>query len=153
MGCYTHSGHNIVIVQEMIDFLALMFFKGALLKDPDGVLHQQGPNSRSALRMQFTTVAEIKGLTSTVERYLREAIEVEAARLGIGPPPALVLIAELQNRIDRDDAFKRAFEALTPGRQREYNLYISGAKQAATRHARIDKYSNKILAGKGLRDS
>ncbi|MFM9940521.1 MAG: YdeI/OmpD-associated family protein [Hyphomicrobiaceae bacterium] len=151
--CYSHNGQNIVIVQEMNDFLALMFFKGALLSDPDGVLHQQGPNSRSALRMQFTSVAEIKRLTGTLRTYLREAIEVEAAGLEIGPPPVLVLVAELQNRIDRDEALKRAFEALTPGRQREYNLYFSDAKQAATRESRIDKCTNKILAGKGFRDS
>lgn len=150
--CYSHDGHNIVIVQKMNDFLALMFFKGALLNDPDAVLHEQGPNSRSALRMQFTSVAEIKRLTDTLKNYLREAIEVEAAGLEIGPAPALVLVAELQNRIDRDDAFKAAFEALTPGRQREYNLYVAGAKQVATREARIDKYANQILAGKGFRD-
>jgi uncharacterized protein YdeI (YjbR/CyaY-like superfamily) len=150
--CYSHDGGNIVIIQEMNDFLALMFFKGALLNDPDDVLHEQGPNSRSARRMEFTSVTEIKQSTGTLENYLQEAIKVEAAGLDLGPAPALVLGAELQNRIDRDTAFKAAFESLTPGRQREYNLFISDAKQAATREARIEKYAGKILAGRGFRD-
>lgn len=151
--CYSHDGGNIVIVQEMNDFLALMFFKGALLNDPDDVLHEQGPNSRSARRMEFTSVSEIERSTGTLENYLREAIKVEAAGLDLGPVPVLVLAGELQNRIERDTAFKAAFESLTPGRRREYNLYISDAKQAATREARIDKYAGRILAGKGFRDS
>ena len=150
--CYGHGGGNIVIVQEMNDFLALMFFKGALLNDPDDVLHEQGPNSRSARRMEFTSVTEIKRSTGTLENYLREAIRVEAAGLDLGPAPALVLAAELQNCIERDTAFKAAFESLTPGRQREYNLYFSDAKQAATRTAWIEKYAGKILAGRGFRD-
>lgn len=150
--CYSYDGDNIVIIQEMNDFLALMFFKGALLHDPDGVLHEQGPNSRSARRMEFTSVEEIERSTGTLENYLREAIEVEAAGLDVGPAPALVLVGELQNRIERDTAFKAAFESLTPGRQREYNLYFSDAKQSATREARIEKYASKIQAGRGFRD-
>jgi uncharacterized protein YdeI (YjbR/CyaY-like superfamily) len=150
--CYGHEGKNIAIVQEMKDFLALMFFKGALLSDPEGVLEEQGPNSRSARRIVFSSVDDVDRLAVTVAAYVDEAIEVEEAGLEVGPPPELVFVAELQHRLDDDPGFKAAFEALTPGRQREYNLYFSDAKQSETRAARVDKYADKILAGRGFRD-
>lgn len=150
--CFGHEGTNIVILQEMKEFLALMFFKGALLKDPEGVLEEQGPNSRSALRMCFRSVADVKRLTKTVKTYVAEAIDVEEAGLEVGPAPDVVFVDELQDRLDRDAKFRRAFESLTPGRQREYNLHFSDAKQTKTRAARVEKYSEKILAGKGFRD-
>ena len=150
--CYTHDGKNVVIIQEMNDFLALMFFKGALLQDPGGVLEDQGPNSRSARRMRFTSVEEVSGLAETVAALVGEAIEVEEAGLEVGPPPDVVLVAELQQRLDEDTELRAAFEALTPGRQREYNLHVAGAKQSKTRIARIERCAEKILAGKGLRD-
>ena len=150
--CYCLEGKNIAILQEMNDFLALMFFKGALLKDSEGVLEEQGPNSRSARRIRFTSVEDVARLTDTVRAYIGEAIDVEKAGLKVGPPPDLTLVAELQSRLDRDPALKAAFEALTPGRRREYNLYFSGAKQARTRAARVEKYVRKILEGKGFRD-
>ena len=150
--CYSHEGKNIVILQEMNEFLALMFFKGALLNDPDCVLEDQGPNSRSAGRMQFASVQDVARLTDTVKAYIGEAIEVEAAGLEVGPAPELVLVEELQNRLDQDPALAAAFESLTPGRQREYNLYFSDAKQAKTREARVEKYAQRILEGKGFRD-
>ncbi len=150
--CYSHAGKNVAIVQEMKEFLALMFFKGALLADPDGVLVDQGPNSRSARRIQFTSIDDVTRLSATVAAYLAEAIANEEAGREVGPPPELVLADELKQRIDDDHAFRTAFESLTPGRQREYNLYIGGAKQAATRAGRVDKYADKILEGKGLRD-
>jgi uncharacterized protein YdeI (YjbR/CyaY-like superfamily) len=150
--CYSHDGKNIVILQEMKEFLALMFFKGALLNDPEGVLEEQGPNSRSARRIRFTSVEDVARLADTVTIYIDEAIDVAEAGLEVGPPPELVLVEELRRRLDHDPALKTAFESLTPGRQREYNLYFSGAKQATTREARVDKYAEKILSGKGLRD-
>ncbi len=150
--CYTHAGKNIVILQEMRDFLALMFFKGALLDDPEGVLEQQGPSSRSARRIRFTSVEDVARLSDTVKAHVEQAIAVEEAGLEVGPAPELVLVEELRDRLDRDPGLKAAFEALTPGRQREYNLYFSGAKQVTTREARIERYAGKILAGKGLRD-
>ena len=150
--CYSHDGKNVVIVQDMRNCLALMFFKGALLADPDGVLVDQGPNSRSARRIEFTSVDDVTRLAGTVRAYIDEAVSVEELGLKVGPHPELVLVEELQNRLDQDPALKAAFAALTPGRQREYNLHISGAKQAKTREARIDKHAPKILAGKGLRD-
>jgi uncharacterized protein YdeI (YjbR/CyaY-like superfamily) len=150
--CYGHDGRNIAIVQEMKDFLALMFFKGALLDDPDGVLEDQGPNSRSARRMRFTSVDDVNRLADTITAYVADAIDVEEAGLEVGPAPEPALVDELQHRLDRDPALEAAFKALTPGRQREYNLYFSDAKQAATREARVERYAEKILDGKGLRD-
>ena len=149
---YSHGGKNIVILQEMKAFLSLMFFKGALLEDPEGVLTEQGPNSRSARRIEFASTDEVERLAGTVAAYVAEAIDIEEAGLDVGPAPELVLVEELQSRLDDDPALKAAFEALTPGRQREYNLYFSGAKQAETRRARVEKYAQKILDGKGLRD-
>jgi uncharacterized protein YdeI (YjbR/CyaY-like superfamily) len=150
--CYSHEGRNIVILQEMNDFLSLMFFKGALLTDPEDVLEEQGPNSRSALRIRFTSVEDVTRLADTVKAYIDEAIDVEDAGLEVAPAPELVLVQELKDRLDQDPAFKAAFEALTPGRRREYNLYFSEAKQATTRTARVEKYVPKILDGKGFRD-
>ena len=150
--CFGHDGKNIVIMQEMKDFLALMFFKGALMNDPAGVLEEQGPNSRSALRMCFRSVADVKRLTKTVKAYIADAIEVEDSGLEVGPAPEVVFVAELQQRLDGDKKFRTAFEALTPGRQRDYNLHIAEAKPAATRKSRVEKCAPKILAGKGFRD-
>ena len=150
--CYSHEGKNIAIVQEMNDFLALMFFKGALLNDPDGVLSEQGSNTRSALRVTFTSVEDVARLADAVRALIDEAVAVEELGLTVGPAPEPVLVGELQDRLDADPALKAAFEALTPGRRREYNLHISGAKQSKTREARIDRYAPKILAGKGMRD-
>jgi uncharacterized protein YdeI (YjbR/CyaY-like superfamily) len=150
--CYSHNGRNIAIMQEMNDFLALMFFKGALMKDPAEILKSQGPNSRSALRIEFTSVGQVTKLAKTLRAYVADAINVEDAGLTVGPAPEVVFVDELQQRLGTDPKFRAAFEALTPGRQREYNLHFSGAKQAATRESRIEKSAPKILAGKGFRD-
>lgn len=150
--CYSHGGKNVVILQEMKDHLSLMFFKGALLSDPEDVLVEQGPNSRSARRIEFTSPEDVARLTDTVKTYIQEAIDVEEAGLSVGPAPELVLVEELRSRVDADPELGYAFESLTPGRQREYNLYFSGAKQARTREARVEKCVPKILEGKGLRD-
>ena len=150
--CFSHEGANVAIMQEMKDFLALMFFKGALLDDPDGVLEEQGPNSRSARRMTFRSVADVERLTPEVERCVRQAVAVEQAGLAVDPAPELVLVDELRERLDADPCLKAAFESLTPGRQREYHLNISGAKRAETRRRRVDQHVPRILEGKGLRD-
>jgi uncharacterized protein YdeI (YjbR/CyaY-like superfamily) len=149
--CYVHDGRNILILQEMKDFLAVMFFKGALLADPDGALREQGPNSRSARRLQLTSTEEVAGSAGTIEVFVAEAIAVEDAGLSV-PEADLVLVDELQQRLDEDAALAEAFEALTPGRQREYDLYVSDAKKAETRVGRVEKSVERILAGKGLRD-
>lgn len=150
--CYSHEGQNIVILQEMKDFLALMFFKGALLNDSKGVLEEQGPNSRSARRIRFTSVDDVVRLSETLRTYLDEAIAVAAAGLEVGPAPAVTFVAELQDRLDNDPVFEAAFAALTPGRQREYHLHFAAAKQATTRAARVEKHAQRILEGRGLRD-
>lgn len=150
--CYSRDGRNIAIVQEMKDFLALMFFKGALLADPDGVLREQGPNSRSAKRIAFTSVDDVERLADTVGRYVDEAVDVEDAGLTVEPAPEPELAPELQERLEADPDLLAAFEALTPGRRREYNLHVSDAKQPTTRASRVDKVAPRILAGKGLRD-
>ncbi len=150
--CFSHGTSNIAIFQEMKGFLSLMFFKGALLKDPKGVLVEQGPNSRSAKRVEFTSVEDVNRLSKTIVALVKDAIRVEKAGLTVAPAPELILVEELQQRLDTDRRFEAAFSALTPGRQREYHLHISGAKQAKTRIARLDACAPKILAGKGFRD-
>lgn len=150
--CYSDGGKNIAIVQEFKGFLSLMFFKGALLADPAGVLESQGANTRSALRIRFTSVDDVKRLADVVADYLDEAVAVERAGLDVGPAPEPQWVDELTERLASDEVFREAFEALTPGRQREYNLHFADAKQSTTRLARIDKHASRILAGKGLRD-
>jgi uncharacterized protein YdeI (YjbR/CyaY-like superfamily) len=150
--CYSADGKNILILQEFKDFLALLFFKGALLNDVAGVLEAQGPNSRSALRVRFTSVDDVARLATTIKAYVAEAIDIEGAGIEVGPAPDLVLVDELQRRLDQDPALRAAFDALTPGRRREYNLHFTDAKQSETRAARVEKYTQKILDGKGFRD-
>ena len=150
--CYSHDGGNILILQEMKEFLAVMFFKGALLADANDVLEDQGPNSRSARRMRITSVDDVRRLADTIAAYVKEAVEVEHSGAEVGAAPALELVDELRLRLDSDPALRTAFEALTPGRRREYNLHISAAKQASTRTSRVEKHVQRILAGKGLRD-
>jgi uncharacterized protein YdeI (YjbR/CyaY-like superfamily) len=150
--CYGHGGHNIAILQEMKDFLALMFFKGTLLEDPDGVLRDVGPNSRSARRIPFTSVDEVERLAETVKAYVAEAIDVEEAGLAVEPAPEPELVTELRERLDEDPALRAAFERMTPGRRREYNLYFSDAKKSETRRSRVEKHLPKIRQGMGLRD-
>lgn len=151
--CYCrHQGKNVVILQEMRAFLAVMFFKGALLDDPEGVLESQGPNTRSAKRIRFTSVDEVARHADAVRSLVREAMRVEDAGRSVAPPSELILAAELRARLDEDRQLRAAFEALTPGRQREYNMYVSGAKKSETRRARMEKCAPKIVAGQGLRD-
>lgn len=150
--CYVHEGRNICLLQEMKGFLAIMFFKGALLEDPDGVLADQGPNSRSARRVEITSVDDVAALADTIRAFVDQAIEVEDTGRDVGPAPEPELADELRHRMDADPAFKAAFEALTPGRQRGYNLHVSEAKKAETRQARVEKHAPRILAGKGLHD-
>lgn len=150
--CYSHTGTNIVILQEMKDFLALMFFTGALLSDPAGVLEEQGPNSRAARRIRFTSVEEATRLAETVRSYVIEAVALRDSGAELPPPPELVLVDELRRRLDEDPALEAAFAALTPGRQREYHLYFSDAKKPETRAARIEKSIERILQGRGRRD-
>jgi uncharacterized protein YdeI (YjbR/CyaY-like superfamily) len=150
--CFSHDGRNIAIMQEMNEFLALMFFKGALISDPADILKEQGPNSRSAKRIEFTSTGQVTKLAKTIRLYVSAAIDAEDAGLKPSPAPETDFVDELRDRLGADKTFRLAFESLTPGRRREYNLHFSSAKQAATRVARIEKCAPKILAGKGFRD-
>ena len=150
--CYAHDGHNVVIVQEFKPHLALMFFKGALMADPEGVLEEQGENSRAAMRMTFTSVEDVDRLAPTIRQYVAEAVAVEESGAKLPPPPPIVLADVLAARIDSDERFKAAFEGLSRGCQREYNLYFGDAKKPETRQARLDRYAEQILAGRPMRD-
>jgi uncharacterized protein YdeI (YjbR/CyaY-like superfamily) len=149
--CYTFQDSNVVIIQGFKEFCALMFPKGALLKDRKGILKQFG--WQAARRIPFTSVREIVAMEPVLEAYIRAAIEAEKAGLKVTlkkksePVPE-----ELQNKFDEIPAFKTAFTALTPGRQRAYILYFSGAKQSKTRESRVEKCMPQILKGKGLND-
>lgn len=151
--CYTHDGRNICIIQRMNDSLALMFFKGALLKDPDGVLERQGPHSRAGFRMRFTSVPDVLTAESSIRALVHEAIAVEKGGLKVEMKPTdFECPEELAARFDEEPDFKAAFYSLTPGRQRHYAMYFSSARQSKTRAARIERYRGKILDGKGMRD-
>jgi len=150
---YGFEGGNIAILQPFNESCALMFFKGALLKDPNGLLERPGENSHAARRIKFTSVREIDRAESSVKAFVREAIAAEKAGLKVEarkePEP---VPAELQEKLDRIPALKKAFAALTPGRQRAYLLHFSAPKQSKTRASRVEKCMPQILAGKGLND-
>ncbi len=150
--CYCLDDGNVVLIQEFSDHLALMFFKGVLLDDPAGVLHDQGPNTHGPKRMKFTTSDQVNELTDVISAYVHEAIEHEKAGTELPERPDGELAPELEERLASDDQFAQAFYDLTPGRQREYNLHVSDAKQSATRERRVDKIAPRIMSGKGLRD-
>ncbi|MDB6139229.1 MAG: hypothetical protein JWO94_2301 [Verrucomicrobiaceae bacterium] len=151
--CYTFQGSNIVILQGFKESCALLFAKGALLKDPVGMLEKPGENTQAARRIPFTSVQEITAKESLLKAFIDEAIEAEKAGLKVdfkrNPEP---IPEELQKKLDENPDFKTAFDALTPGRQRAYILYFSAAKQPKTREARIEKCMQPILNGKGLND-
>lgn len=150
--CYTHDGGNIAIIQRFKPCLSLMFFKGALMKDPEGILKSQGKDTRSALRLEFTSVSEIKSRTKIVRAYVAEAIAVEKSGRTVGQAEVPDVPEELIAAMESDPKLQEAFDALTPGRQRSYLLHINSAKQSETRRARIDRARPKILAGKGFNE-
>lgn len=152
--CYTLDQDNIVLIHGFKEYCALLFFKGALLKDPKGILVQQTENVQSARQLRFTSVQEITKLASAIKAYVREAVQVEKAGLEVTriKSTELVFPEEFQTRLDKDSKLSAAFKALTPGRQRGYHLFFSGAKQSKTRAARVEKCIPRILDGKGLDD-
>jgi uncharacterized protein YdeI (YjbR/CyaY-like superfamily) len=152
--CYTFQESNIVLIHGFKDYCALLFFKGALLKDPKGILVQQTENVQAARQIRFTNVRQIKEMEPILKAYIEEAIEVEKAGLEVDykKTSEFVIPEEFQNRLDESPALKTAFAALTPGRQRGYILYFSAAKQSKTRESRIEKCVQQILNGKGLND-
>ncbi|HTF17155.1 MAG TPA: DUF1801 domain-containing protein [Chryseolinea sp.] len=152
--CYTFGESNIVLIHVFKEYCALLFFKGALLKDADGILVQQTKNVQAARQIRFTNVREIVGAKALIKAYVKEAMEVEKSGLTVKLKKATEfdIPEEFQNKLDDIPALKAAFYALTPGRQRGYILHFSSAKQAKTREARVEKYRQHILDGKGLDD-
>jgi uncharacterized protein YdeI (YjbR/CyaY-like superfamily) len=150
--CYSHEGHNVVILQPMKELLSVMFFKGVVLSDPTGVLTEQGPNSHAARRIVITSVDDAERVVPTLRDLVGEAIETADVGLAVPPRPQPTLAPEFVARLASDPKLAAAFERLTPGRQREMQLFIAAAKKSATRESRVDKCVSQILAGKGLRD-
>lgn len=152
--CYTFNSKNIVLIHGFKEYCALLFHKGALIKDDHGILIQQTENVQAARQIRFTNVQEIVEMETILKAYIHEAIEVEKAGLEVDfkKDTEYKIPEELQSKFDEIPALKAAFEALTPGRQRAYILYFSQAKQSKTRESRIEKYMEKILNGQGLKD-
>jgi len=150
--CYTFQNSNIVLIHGFTEFCALLFFKGALLKDAKGILVQQTENVQAARQIRFTNVPEIGKMEPILKAYIKEAIEVEKAGLEVNykKTSEFKIPEEFQNKLDKVPALKKAFDALTPGRQRGYILYFSAAKQSKTRESRVEKCIRQILNGKGL---
>jgi uncharacterized protein YdeI (YjbR/CyaY-like superfamily) len=152
--CYMLDGKNIVLIHGFKEYCALLFFKGALLKDPKRLLIIQTENVQAARQIRFTNVREIAKLAPTLKAYIRQAIEVEKSGLKVPlkKTTEFKVPDEFQKKLDEIPALKKAFAALTPGRQRGYLLYFSAAKQSKTRESRIEKWMPQILKGKGLDD-
>jgi len=152
--CYTLDGHNVVLIHGFKEYCALLFFKGALMQDPKGILIQQTENVQAGRQIRFTSLQEIAKQKKTLQSYIRNAIEVEKSGLKVPMKKTAEFSfpEELERKMDELPALRTAFEALTPGRQRGYLLHFSSAKQASTRESRIDKCVQRILDGKGLDD-
>ena len=152
--CYTFERKNIVLVHGFKEYCALLFFKGVLLKDPKRILVQQTGNAQGIRQVRFTDIREIVKLKKTLKAYIYEAIKVEEAGLKVKYKKTsdFKIPEEFQVQLDKSLALKKAFDGLTPGRQRGYILYFSSAKQSKTREARVKKYRKQILEGRGLED-
>ena len=152
--CYTFRKSNTVIIIPLKETCALMFCKGALLKDARGLLGKPGENTQAGRWIKFTSVREIDKMEPTLKAYIQEAIDAEKAGLKVEfkKSTELAYPEEFQKKLDENPAFKAAFNALTPGRRRAYNLFFSAAKQSKTRESRIEKWTPQILNGKGMND-
>lgn len=152
--CYTYQNRNVVLIHGFKEYCALLFFKGVLLKDPKGVLIQQTKNVQAARQIRFARVRDITRLKTTLTEYINQAIAVEKAGLKVNykKTAEFKVPEEFQKRLDQTPALKKAFSALTPGRQRAYLFYFSQPKQAKTRESRVEKSVREILKGKGLND-
>ncbi|HNA57627.1 MAG TPA: YdeI/OmpD-associated family protein [Chitinophagales bacterium] len=152
--CYTLDGRNIVLIHIFKEYCAVLFFKGVALQDAQKLLIQQTENVQTARQMRFTSLSEIKKTTTALKAYIFEAIEVEKSgvKMPLKKTKEFSMAEEFKSALNKSTKLKKAFEALTPGRQRAYLLHFSSAKQSATRIARIEKYVPKILAGKGIDD-
>jgi len=152
--CYSLNNKNIVLIHVFKEYCAFLFFKGALLKDTHGILIQQSENVQAARQIRFTSKEEIIGSEAILKSYIFQAIEVEKAGLKVTlkKTDEFPMVEEFKIKLDENVALKKAFKALTPGRQRAYLLHFSQAKQAKTREERIEKWTAQILLGKGLND-
>ena len=152
--CYTFEKRNIVLIHGFKEYCALLFFKGALLNDPNGILIQQTKNVQAARQVRFTNVREIVKMERILKAYIYEAIEVERAGLQLKYKKTkdFNIPEEFQSKLDKMPALKKAFDALTPGRQRAYIFHFSQPKLSKTRTSRVEKYIKQILKGKGLDD-
>ncbi|KMQ65140.1 hypothetical protein ACM46_13210 [Chryseobacterium angstadtii] len=152
--CYTYEKKNIFLIHGFKEYCALLFFKGALMKDPDHILIQQSENVQAARQIRFTEVEQINDLEEILRSYMFEAVEIEesGAKVEMKKTKDFEMVEEFQNKLDQDLALQEAFKALTPGRQRAYLLHFSSAKQSQTRETRIEKCIPQILIGKGLND-
>lgn len=152
--CYTFQKSNIVIIQGFKEYCALMFFKGALLNDPNRILVKPGEDTQAGRQIRFTNIREIVEMETILKAYIVEAIEVEKAGLKVDfkKSTELIIPEEFQAKLDENPALKTAFDALTPGRQRAYVMYFSAPKQSKTRESRVEKCMQDILNGKGLND-
>ena len=152
--CYTFENSNIVLIHVFKEYRAVLFFKGALLNDADGILVQQTENVQAARQVRFTNVREIVEVEKKLKSYIYEAIEVEKAGLKVKlkKTAAFKMPEEFQRKLEKSTSLKKAFDALTPGRQRAYLLHFSSPKQSKTRESRVEKCTPQILEGKGLND-
>jgi len=152
--CYTFQGKNICIIGSFKGFCALLFFKGALLDNAHQLLVKAGENSQAGRQIRFTKPSEINEQTALIKAVVFEAIEVENTGLKVESQikDELILVDEFTSILKENTVLKTAFEKLTPGRKRAYNLFFSAAKQSKTRIERIEKYSQRILDGKGIND-
>jgi uncharacterized protein YdeI (YjbR/CyaY-like superfamily) len=152
--CYSVDGKNVILMHGFKEYCAVLFPKGALLKDPKGVLVQQTKHVQAARQIRFTSLADVVKAKKTLEAYIREAIQVEKAGLKVPMKRTkdFEMPEELERKLQDSAALREAFESLTPGRQRGYLLYFGQAKQAKTREERVAKYIPKILEGLGLDD-
>ncbi|MBO9638467.1 MAG: YdeI/OmpD-associated family protein [Siphonobacter aquaeclarae] len=154
VACYMYQQKNVVLIHDFKDYCAILFPKGVLLADPEGLLIQQTENVQAARQMRFTSLKQIIDLEATIKAYVYEAIEVERAGLKVEMKTTadFHVAEEFQQKLDASPQLKAAFESLTPGRQKGYLLYFGAAKQAKTREARVEKCIPQILNGKGLED-
>ncbi|NYE59582.1 uncharacterized protein YdeI (YjbR/CyaY-like superfamily) [Duganella sp. 1224] len=152
--CFTLDGQNVVLIHGFKEYCALLFFKGALMKDPKNILIQQTENVQAARQIRFTALADITRLEKTLKAYIKDAIALEksGAKVAFKKTAEFSFPEELERKMDELPALRTAFEGLTPGRQRAYLLHFSSAKQATTRESRIEKCVQRILDGKGLDD-
>ncbi|HUZ95943.1 MAG TPA: YdeI/OmpD-associated family protein [Edaphobacter sp.] len=152
--CFTLGDKNIVLIQRFNDYIALLFFKGALLKDPDKLLFRVGEHMQAPRQLRLNSLADITRLSISIRALIEQAIDLEksGAKVELKKASELKVPEELQTRLDMEPALNKAFAALTPGRQRGYIYQIAAAKQSATRASRVDKAIPRIFAGKGLND-